>query len=723
MFIHTFVFCWTGKTENALKICRGLFNKTDRLTVLDASAGPTPNVEGIEWIKVDPEFYYGMKFRTAVDLHQGDILLQVQEDAVCDDWGSIIDLCRERFSTITDLGIWSPDVNFTSHTTDLVDLGPLDDANLSAVVQTDCIVWAFNRAIVKYLRTLDYSGNNLGWGIDWAASAYAFANRMLVVRDFAAFIRHAPGSGYRHAEAQQQMLWFLSQLSQAERLQYTLLNSYYYRSGARGAALTTNSVATSATTVEPNKPATQSRQSKHSPPNDEVGTDGVELKPEMNPVVYALALLTPFDIDKPKARIGPETDGGYIFVDNIMPDQTVISYGISTEYRFEEEMARRGHKVYMFDHTIDSIRAAHETMKFYREGVSGISRPQNNLYSIEDHLRRHNVRGDRLLLKMDVEGAEIDAIGMASEVCLARFEQITLEIHGLVNLNREGYRTRFVAMFTKLNKLFTLFHVHANNHDGPDAIHAISGCPVSDLLELSYVRTESVRRYPSRTLYPTPLDFPNVSRTDKLLWFYPFLPTHLKLEQYATCEQHVAKFNRLSTNHFTGPGTNVALNKPAIQSSLSEYSLPNDARGGVNGIIDGSYGFHTQKERQPWWQIDLEEEVPVEEVIVFNRLDAGSSRAYSFKLKIGRDSEKLEEVYAQNGRPFGGADGNPARIKLGGTIARFVRIELPDEEYLHLDQVEVYASRSAKQSEEKSERPTPCRFDAKDSPVASFGTQ
>jgi hypothetical protein len=269
----------------------------------------------------------------------------------------------------------------------------------------------------------------------------------------------------------------------------------------------------------------------------------------MNSVVYALALLTPFDINKALVRIGPDRDGGYVLVDDFMPNQPVISYGISTEYGFEQELARRGCDVYMFDHTIDSINATSEMMKFYREGVSGVSKPHDRLYSIEDHLTKYNVQGDQLILTMDVEGAEIDSIGMAPEACLGRFEQIVFEVHGLVNLDQDDYRNKFVAMFTKLNKLFTLFHVHANNWDGPNAIYAVSGCPVSNLLELSYVRTTSIRRGPSRTLYPTARDFPNTDQADKLLWFYPFLPTTLKLEDYAACEQRVALMQEMqSTN-------------------------------------------------------------------------------------------------------------------------------------------------------------------------------
>jgi FkbM family methyltransferase len=139
------------------------------------------------------------------------------------------------------------------------------------------------------------------------------------------------------------------------------------------------------------------------------------------------------------------------------------------------------------------------------------------------------------------------------------------------------------------------------------------------------------------------------------------------------------------------PGINIAIHKPAIQSTLSEFSRPNDAQGAVNGIPNGSYGFHTSDERKPWWQVDLEASFSLEEVIIFNRLDAAKSRAYFFVLKLGSEDGDFREVYDQNGIPFGGIDGNPARIKLNGAVARYVRIELPHGGFLHLDEVEVYS--------------------------------
>jgi hypothetical protein len=152
-------------------------------------------------------------------------------------------------------------------------------------------------------------------------------------------------------------------------------------------------------------------------------------------------------------------------------------------------------------------------------------------------------------------------------------------------------------------------------------------------------------------------------------------------------------FSPLRIKHIERPGINVALHKAAIQSSVCAFSRPNDAEGAVSGVITGSYAFHTDYETRPWWQVDLGANLPIDEILVFNRIDVAASRAHSFVLKIGLDTEHFHKVYAQNGAPFGGADGEPARIKLNGAVARYVRIELHEGGYLHLDQVEVYAKR------------------------------
>ncbi|MCI0465841.1 MAG: FkbM family methyltransferase, partial [Beijerinckiaceae bacterium] len=199
----------------------------------------------------------------------------------------------------------------------------------------------------------------------------------------------------------------------------------------------------------------------------------------MNPVVEALALLTPYDIDKPKIRIGPKTDGGYILADRLSPAQAVLSYGIGKEYRFDSEMARRGHDVYMFDHTIEGIQSKSKKLRFFREGVSSSTDASEVKFSIKDHLDRHRITGQNLILKMDVEGAEYGALEAVPLDTLHRFEQIILEIHWLERLDEFTFRDRFCRVLRRLNSVFTRFHVHANNWNGQNGLSIVGGVPVS----------------------------------------------------------------------------------------------------------------------------------------------------------------------------------------------------------------------------------------------------
>lgn len=425
-------------------------------------------------------------------------------------------------------------------------------------------------------------------------------------------------------------------------------------------------------------------------------------------ILQALILLTPYDIDIPKRRIGPDADGGYVFADAISPAQDVLSYGISTEYRFDRVMAEAGHAVHMFDHTIEGIEDAHPNMTWHRQGVAALARPDERLFTVDDHLAMLNVAGGDLILKMDVEGAEIDAIGLMSDATLARFEQIVVEVHDLQRLADAAFRARVERMLAKLNSRFTLFHVHANNFDGPDALEVVAGLPCVSILELSYIRSRRVRRRPSQTLYPTIHDFPNVPGRDKLLWFFPFLPTPLVDADFVACNERLERqwpdatleLETIAFDPRAEPANfvNVARGKPATQSSLSMYSSPDDAQGAVNGEISGGYGFHTGIESRPWWQVDLGESLALEGVVLYNRCDPSGARAHRFVLKLGDDIGDLVQVYAREGRPFGGKTGEPARIWLEGRSARYVRVELDSVDCLHLDEVEVYVKAPARQS-------------------------
>lgn len=144
---------------------------------------------------------------------------------------------------------------------------------------------------------------------------------------------------------------------------------------------------------------------------------------------------------------------------------------------------------------------------------------------------------------------------------------------------------------------------------------------------------------------------------------------------------------------------NVALNKPASQSSVSRWSKPEEAAKAVNGIKTGEYSFHTDLEANPWWQVDLEKSYPITSLSIFNRGEKGSllaDRAKSLTVLLSSDLIKWNTIYS-GGLSFGGVlDGTPLIVNAQGKKARYVRLQLEEKNYFHLDEVEIYTVASKK---------------------------
>jgi hypothetical protein len=132
---------------------------------------------------------------------------------------------------------------------------------------------------------------------------------------------------------------------------------------------------------------------------------------------------------------------------------------------------------------------------------------------------------------------------------------------------------------------------------------------------------------------------------------------------------------------------NLALNKPAQESSSSEWSRPNDAQGAVDGVKNGGYGFHTAQEASPWWQVDLQQEYRLREIRIFNRGDCCPERARTIRVLLSADGMNFSPAYNHDGSTF---TGTPLVVPLDGRTARFVRLQLAENAWFHLDEVEVY---------------------------------
>lgn len=165
--------------------------------------------------------------------------------------------------------------------------------------------------------------------------------------------------------------------------------------------------------------------------------------------------------------------------------------------------------------------------------------------------------------------------------------------------------------------------------------------------------------------------------------------------QSAPSASHTADEEPMRSEALHNEFTNLALGRLTQQSSHYVGGGVLEVSGGCNGVKNGGFGFHTCLEDNPWWQVDLGSMCSIDEVRVFNRLSF-RDRASSLRIRSSADGISWQALYcnSETRLPFGGIDGNPLICSpLGGVRARFVRLDLTERQYLHLDEVEIYGTR------------------------------
>lgn len=116
-----------------------------------------------------------------------------------------------------------------------------------------------------------------------------------------------------------------------------------------------------------------------------------------------------------------------------------------------------------------------------------------------------------------------------------------------------------------------------------------------------------------------------------------------------------------------------------------------DAAGAVDGVVNEPWGFHVGLEENPWWQVDLMTPVKIGRVVVHNRTAGFQNRTAKLQLLVSSDGKAWRSIYQHAGAKFG--NGNEALvIPCDDCEARYVRVQLADKQYLHLNEVQVFAA-------------------------------
>ncbi len=141
---------------------------------------------------------------------------------------------------------------------------------------------------------------------------------------------------------------------------------------------------------------------------------------------------------------------------------------------------------------------------------------------------------------------------------------------------------------------------------------------------------------------------------------------------------------------------NVALNKLTTQSSTSHSGVSSRAvDGNTSGIWSGNSVTHTDVTTQPWWQIDLGENSPIAEIVLWNRTNCCSDRlsdVHIFISDVPFTGDSVADSQNQAGATelfIAGAVGESATLDVDGS-GRYVRVQLAGTNPLSLAEVQIF---------------------------------
>jgi hypothetical protein len=162
-------------------------------------------------------------------------------------------------------------------------------------------------------------------------------------------------------------------------------------------------------------------------------------------------------------RIGEKNDGGYVMCGNLLESEVGYSYGISNYDGWgcgiSTQLAIAVHQYDCFDQrapVCDSGRT-----QFHPECIAAtpsVDAKGRRFDSLANQLARNGDAARRLVVKMDVEGAEWKSLLETPPEVLSRIDQLAIELHA----NAADVWTQHL-LIAKLKEQFHVAHLHFNN--------------------------------------------------------------------------------------------------------------------------------------------------------------------------------------------------------------------------------------------------------------------
>ena len=203
-------------------------------------------------------------------------------------------------------------------------------------------------------------------------------------------------------------------------------------------------------------------------------------------------------------RFGNRNDGGYLMCANLMSAaQSGYSYGINGEDAWGcDVIAHTRIPIHQYDcFNTNAPVCAGGQARFHAEciGPERATIDDRPFDTIANHVAINGDTGKRLLVKMDVEGAEWRSLAATPDHVLNAIDQMAVEFH-------EVEQPHFLETAARLNEFFYVAHIHQNNFSCRPGFDPFPG----EVFEVLLVNKRIAVANPwATTRGPSPLDAPN----------------------------------------------------------------------------------------------------------------------------------------------------------------------------------------------------------------------
>src|SRR5262245_59236745 len=164
-------------------------------------------------------------------------------------------------------------------------------------------------------------------------------------------------------------------------------------------------------------------------------------------------------------RFGSTNDSGYIMCETLVEVEAGYSYGIGNNDDWGCDVSK-SYAVPMHQYdcfTLPTLSCAGGRFVPHDECVGPRTETVEGRFfdTISNQINRNGDRGKRIVVKIDVEGAEWAALAATPDEVLERIDQLPMELHGVDE-------ARMLRVVQKLKRTFHLVSIHFNNNSCAD---------------------------------------------------------------------------------------------------------------------------------------------------------------------------------------------------------------------------------------------------------------